>query len=76
MNKKHIISTGTNIMQSTNKNIFIQGERPANFFSFTPRESGHSTPIDDDFISLNKRRTYQYYEKKWNFKDLLSKINM
>lgn len=64
MNKKYTISTGTNVLHSVNKNTFSQIGGSTSSFSFTPRKSGHITPNNDEYISLEKRRTYQYYEKK------------
>lgn len=64
MNKKYTISIGTDIMQSVNKNTFNETMNPIKTFSFTPRKSGHVTSTDSDYISLERRRKYQYYEKK------------
>ena len=64
MNKKHSISTGTNVLQSVNRNTFSQIGGSTSSLSFIPRKSGHITPANDEYISLERRRTYQYYEKK------------
>mgnify|MGYP000010662496 CR=1 FL=1 len=64
MNKRYAISTGTNTLQSVNKNTFSPIGDSTSAFSFTPRKSGHVTPTNDEYISLERRRTYQYYEKK------------
>lgn len=64
MNKKYTISTGTNILHSVNNNKFSQIGGSTSSFSFTPRKNGHITPNNDEYISLEKRRTYHYYEKK------------
>ena len=64
MNKRYAISTGTNTLQSVNKNTCSQIGDSTSAFSFTPRKRGHVTPTNDEYISLERRRTYQYYEKK------------
>ena len=44
MNKRYAISTGTNTLQSVNKNTFSPIGDSTSAFSFTPRKSGHVTP--------------------------------
>ena len=63
MNKKYSISTGTNVLQSVNRNTFSQIGGATSSLSFIPRKSGYITPTNE-YISLERRRTYQYYEKK------------
>lgn len=64
MNKKYMFSVGTNAMQSINRNTFSQIEDQPKAFSFTVRNGNQVTPANNDYISLERRRKYQYYEKK------------
>lgn len=64
MNRKQAISSGTDKMQSVNRNAFRQVGELEKTVSFMPRKSGHITPGDDDWISMERRRKYQYYEKE------------
>ena len=72
MNKKYVLSIGTNSIQGVNRNTFTEIDAQAKALSFTVRNSSHVTPANDDYISLERRRKYQYYEKKWYFQKFLS----
>lgn len=63
--KQQVLSIA-DTLQSANKNIFKQMDsRMADVsFTFTPRNNVKLTSADCDYISLERRRKYQYYEKK------------
>lgn len=64
MINKYIISEGTDKIQSVSRNTFNQSGSQLKTFSFTPRRTGEITPADNEYISIERRRRYRYYEKK------------
>lgn len=66
MNTKFQISMGSNSVQSVMKHSFNQvgtnGSSQNNIF--IPRKSGGVTPSEGEYITIERRRKYNYNEKK------------
>lgn len=64
MNRKYVISIGTDTVQSVNKNTFTEFGLTENHIAFVPKKKGLITPDEGEVISMERRRKYQFYEKE------------
>lgn len=64
MDNKYTVSNGNKPLQPANGNTFIKLECPKIAISFTPSKVGAVTPANNEKISLERRRKYQYYENE------------